>query len=63
MPTKSTSSGARRADITSFDVPEHHGDGFGVASARPKRRSHLSLEIGSSGGCRLNNSATIMATF
>ncbi|MDQ6869584.1 MAG: hypothetical protein M3178_14870 [Pseudomonadota bacterium] len=38
MPTKSASSGARRADVTGFDVPEHHGDGFGLASARPKRR-------------------------
>jgi hypothetical protein len=38
MPTKSAT-GARRADVTGFDVPEHHGDGFGLASARPKRQS------------------------
>lgn len=32
MPTKSELSGTRRADITGFGVPEHHGD----SSALPK---------------------------
>jgi len=27
MPTKSALSGARRADVTGFGVPEHHRDG------------------------------------
>jgi len=30
---------ALRTNVTGFDVPEHHGDGFNLASARPKRQS------------------------
>jgi FAD binding domain len=43
-------SGARRADVTGFGMPEHHGDG----SALPMlvQSGNLSLEW-SSGGCRL----------
>jgi hypothetical protein len=45
--TKSALPGARRADVTGFGVPEHHGDG----SALPilVRSGNLSLEIWSSG--------------
>jgi hypothetical protein len=50
MPTKSALSGARRADVTGFGVPEHHGDG----SALPMlvQCGNLSFKIWSSGGCR-----------
>jgi hypothetical protein len=30
---------AQRTNVNGFDVPEHNGDGFGLASARPKRQS------------------------
>jgi hypothetical protein len=51
MPTKSALSGARRADVTGFDVPEHHGD----SSALPRldQCNNLSLEIWSSGDAGL----------
>ncbi|MDQ6870279.1 MAG: hypothetical protein M3178_18830 [Pseudomonadota bacterium] len=47
MLTKSALPGARRADVTGFGVPEHHGDG----SALPMlvHSGNLSLEIWSSG--------------
>ena len=47
MPTKSALSGARRADVTGFGVPEHHRDG----SALPRlvQSGNLNLEIWSSG--------------
>ena len=47
MLTKSALPGARRADVTGFGVPEHHGDG----SALPMlvQSGNLSLEIWSSG--------------
>jgi hypothetical protein len=50
MLTKSALPGARRADVTGFGVPEHHGDG----SALPMlvQSGNLSFEIWSSGGCR-----------
>jgi hypothetical protein len=46
MPTKSALPGARRADVTDFGMPEHHGDG----SALPRlvQSGNLSLEIWSS---------------
>jgi hypothetical protein len=47
MTTKSSTSGARRADVTGFGVPQHLGDG----SALPQsvESGNLSLEIWSIG--------------
>ena len=47
MPTKSALSGARRAKVTGFGVPEHHRDG--LALPRLVRSGNLNLEIWSSG--------------
>jgi hypothetical protein len=54
-------SGARRADVTGFGVPEHHGDG----SALPMvvQSGNLSLEIWSSGGCRVKSRIALSGTF
>jgi hypothetical protein len=30
---------AQRTNVTGIDVSKHHGDGFSLASARPKRQS------------------------
>ena len=51
MTTKSALSGARCADVTGVGVPEHHGDD--PALPMLVQSDNLSLEIWSSGGCRL----------
>jgi hypothetical protein len=50
MPTKSALSGARRADVTGFGVPEHPDDGSALQML--VQCGNLSCEIWSSGGCR-----------
>jgi hypothetical protein len=52
MPTISALPGARRADVSSFGVPEPR-QWFGVANVRPKRQSQRQNWL--SRGCQLND--------
>ena len=60
MLTKSALPGARRADVTGFGVPEHHGDGSalpmlvqsGSLSLKPGHRVDVGLGESGPDGCQ-----------